>query len=86
MRTTPELTPLIQASTPRDDVWPPTYDLKSNRPTYTADLQSSRVSNLEPSCPLSRHLVTKPPWPSPPRKKRSFSSYSFIEYLCEKMS
>ncbi|GBM04986.1 hypothetical protein AVEN_60193-1 [Araneus ventricosus] len=50
-RTTPELALPLQATAPhqRQDVWPPTYDLASNKPTYTVDLRWNRVSSLEPS-------------------------------------
>ncbi|GBM62513.1 hypothetical protein AVEN_37141-1 [Araneus ventricosus] len=29
-----------------EDIWPPAYDLTSNRHTYAEDLQWNRVSNL----------------------------------------
>ncbi|GBO10868.1 hypothetical protein AVEN_4186-1 [Araneus ventricosus] len=50
-RTTPELAPLIQISAPhqKEALWPCTYDLTFNRPTYTAGLQWNRFSNLKPS-------------------------------------
>ncbi|GBM76040.1 hypothetical protein AVEN_53913-1 [Araneus ventricosus] len=38
----------------QEDVWPPTYDLACNNPTYTEVLQWNQVSNLEPSGPKPR--------------------------------
>ncbi|GBO18180.1 hypothetical protein AVEN_271760-1 [Araneus ventricosus] len=57
-RTTPELAPLLQISAPhyQDDVWPPTYDLTCNRPTYNGG--SSVESGFKPGTlrPRSRDL------------------------------
>ncbi|GBM39732.1 hypothetical protein AVEN_68580-1 [Araneus ventricosus] len=63
-RTTPDLEPPLQTSTPyeQEDVWPPTYDLTCNRPIYRTDSQWNWVSNLEPSgqeaetLPLDHHV------------------------------
>ncbi|GBL85758.1 hypothetical protein AVEN_193202-1 [Araneus ventricosus] len=57
-RTISELAHPLQTSAPhqREDVWHLTYDLTCKRPTYTADLQCNRVSNLEPSGPKAETL------------------------------
>ncbi|GBM48152.1 hypothetical protein AVEN_107109-1 [Araneus ventricosus] len=60
-KTTPELSApfLISAPRQRKDVWLPTYNLKSNRPTYMADFQSNRVPNLELSGPFVVSLQSR---------------------------
>ncbi|GBL93876.1 hypothetical protein AVEN_153636-1 [Araneus ventricosus] len=57
-RRTPELTPRFKTSTPHqwEGLWPPTYDLACNRPTYTAYLQCNRFSNLKRSGPEAETL------------------------------
>ncbi|GBM73338.1 hypothetical protein AVEN_5200-1 [Araneus ventricosus] len=47
-----------------EDVCPATDDLTSNRPTWMAELQWNRVSNMEPSGPYPLDLTTRPPRPS----------------------
>ncbi|GBM76805.1 hypothetical protein AVEN_122183-1 [Araneus ventricosus] len=58
-RTTAELAspPPNFRNTPSDAVCPLTSDLRCTRPTYTADLQWTRVSNLEPSGPEAGERV-----------------------------
>ncbi|GBO27703.1 hypothetical protein AVEN_70814-1 [Araneus ventricosus] len=56
----PQLAPPLQVSVPHHQwevLWRPGYDLEHRRPTYMADLQRNRVSNLKPK---SR---TRPPQP-----------------------
>ncbi|GBM67801.1 hypothetical protein AVEN_216249-1 [Araneus ventricosus] len=57
-RTTPQMAPPLQTFAPhrREGVYPLTYDLMCNRPTYTADLQWNRVRNLEHSCTQAETL------------------------------
>ncbi|GBM19446.1 hypothetical protein AVEN_259353-1 [Araneus ventricosus] len=47
---------VVWAPQQREDVCPAAYDLIRNRPTYTADLQWNRVSNLEFSDPEAETL------------------------------
>ncbi|GBN98974.1 hypothetical protein AVEN_44470-1 [Araneus ventricosus] len=56
-RTTPELAPPLQTSTPhqREDAWPPLM-IQSGAGPYSADLQWNRVSSLEPSGPKAETL------------------------------
>ncbi|GBM77346.1 hypothetical protein AVEN_95554-1, partial [Araneus ventricosus] len=48
--------PLYQTSAPhrQEDVWPSTYDLTCNRPTYTADLCGIGSRTLNPPAPKPR--------------------------------
>ncbi|GBL73823.1 hypothetical protein AVEN_230787-1 [Araneus ventricosus] len=59
MTTTTDLEPSLQTSPPHqwEDVWPPTYDLTCNRPTYTANL---RTWNFPAPKPRHYHWVPRP--------------------------
>ncbi|GBN75578.1 hypothetical protein AVEN_162114-1 [Araneus ventricosus] len=79
-RTTPELAPPIQISAPhqKEALWPRTYDLTFNRPTYTAGLQWNRFSNLKPSSLEGETLPLNHRGPEKklPENDRKFCFYS----------
>ncbi|GBN13719.1 hypothetical protein AVEN_126562-1 [Araneus ventricosus] len=62
MRATSELAPPLQASAPhqREDVWPPTYDLTSNRPNTQRIFSGIKFRTWNPSAlrPTPYHLTT----------------------------